>query len=190
MTLLDWVSIASAVFAGVSALVAAAAIYIPARIQASQRTLAQAQLSLERAYDALSKGGNEENPPAPDRLNWLTAGRHIVNYKRLKAGITEAVHKTICEEQEEYWRHRFYICLSSGELLQPWYYMERLAPNPKEAIDKRSALVVHAFAKWPEGRPDPLDAVDVDKLIEESRALDGNPGLRAYLEKTFEMPAK
>jgi hypothetical protein len=172
------------VFAGVSALIAAASIYIPARTQVSQKTLEQAQLSLERAYAALSKDGTEENPPAPDRLNWLTAGRHLMGYTRLKAQITDKVHKTICEEQEEYWRHRFYISLNSNELRQAGYYLERLAPNPKQPIDKRSALVVHAFAKWPKDRPDPLDDVNVNELIEEGHALLGNPGLRAYIEDT------
>ena len=180
----DIASISSAVFAGVSALIAACAIYLPARAQASQKLLDQAQLSLERAYEALSSGGRELSPPAPDRLNWLTAARHIQRYKSLKDKLTDRTHRTICEEQEEYWRHRIYLCLQTSQPYQPTYYMEQLAPSPRSAIDKTSALIIHAFAKWPDGRADPLEKVDINELIGKGRALEGNPGLRAYIEGT------
>ena len=81
----DWASTASAFFAGLSALVAAAAIYFSWRIQSSQEILNQAVLSLERAYTALTNDGTETKPQAADRLNWLTAARHIERYKKLKA---------------------------------------------------------------------------------------------------------
>jgi hypothetical protein len=122
MTSTDWTSIGSTIFAGISALVAAAAIYFPARSQVSQKLLDQAQLSLERAYDALSRNGQEISPPAPDRLNWLTAARHIQRYKSLKSKLTDTTHRVICEEQEEYWRHRIYLCLQSPQVLQPTYF--------------------------------------------------------------------
>lgn len=178
----EWASISGAVFAGISALIAAAAIYFPARTQASQRILDQAQLSLERAYQALTSDGMQLCPPAPDRLNWLTAARHIQAYKSLKAKLKSEVHEAICDEQEEYWRHRLYLCLKSQELHQPSYYMELRGPNPKASIDMRSALIVHAFAKWPEGRADPIDNADITELIDKGRALEGNPGLRLYCE--------
>lgn len=182
MTPADWASIGSAIFAGISALVAAAAIYLPARSQASQKLLDQAQFSLERAYEALSRSGQEISPPAPDRLNWLTAARHLQRYKALKLKLTETTHQVICEEQEEYWRHRIYLCLQSPNVLQPTYFRGDNPPNGRQPIDKASALVVYAFSKWPDGRIDPLDSVDQRELIETGRALEGNPGLRVYVE--------
>lgn len=160
MSLSEWMSLLGAVFAGCSALIAAAAIYFPARRQASQNILEQAQISLERSHEALTSGGLQISPPARDRLNWLTAARHIERYKRLKQKITDDIHKTICEEQEEYWRHKIYICLNSRDLMQLTYYT-----HPSHPIEKRSALVIHDFAKWPEDRPDPIDLVDMDKMI-------------------------
>lgn len=183
MTLSDWAAVASAIFAGTSALVAAAAIYLPSRTQASQRLLEQAQLSLERAYDALTDGGENISPPRPDRLNWLTAARHIERYKILRSKLTDETHRTICEEQEEYWRHRIYLVLESPDLVQPTYYMHRLAPDAKQPIEPRSAVVVHAFAKWPEGRTDPIDAVDINTLVAQTKLFNGKPGLRSYIEQ-------
>lgn len=179
----DFASISGAIFAGVSALIAAMAIYLPARTQASQRLLDQAQLSLERAYEALSSEGRHVGPPAADRLNWLTSARHIERYKALKGQLVDKVHLLVCEEQEEYWRHRIYLCLATPQPLPTSYYQERLQPEPKAAIHKTSALVIHAFAKWPEGRADPLDAVNANELIEGGRVLQGKPGLRAYIEE-------
>jgi len=182
VTLTDWASIGSAIFAGISALVAAAAIYFPARTQASQKLLEQAQLSLERAYDALSGNGQIVSPPAPDRLNWLTAARHIQRYKSLKSKLTDTTFRVICEEQEEYWRHRIYLCLQSPNILQQTYFQGGNPQRGQQPIAKISALVVYAFSKCPDGLADPLDSVNQHELIETGRALEGNPGLRVYVE--------
>jgi hypothetical protein len=177
----DIATIASSAFAGVSALLAAAAIYFPSRTNESQQTLNQAVISLERAYEVLSGGDTKTRPPAADRLNWLTAARHIERYKALKKSITNKTHLTICEEQEEYWRHKFYTCLDSPDLFHQTYYMEKLTSPITSGVEPRSALVVHAFAKWPDGRADPIDKVDAASLIRDGKALEGNYGLRDYL---------
>jgi hypothetical protein len=178
----DWASTASAVFAGASALVAAAAIHFPRRMQNSQEILNQAVLSLERAYRSLTQDEREVQPPAPDRLNWLTAARHLERYKKLKAKLAIETHRTVCEEHEEYWRHKVYVCLDAPEKLSLSYYSEKLQPERRLGIEPRSALVVHEFAKWPEGQEDPIDEVDAKAIVERGEALEGNHGLRRYLE--------
>jgi hypothetical protein len=178
----DWASTASAFFAGLSALVAAAAIYFSWRIQSSQEILNQAVLSLERAYTALTNDGTETKPPAADRLNWLTAARHIERYKKLKAKLAFDTHRTVCEEHEEYWRHKVYVCLDAPHQLSLAYYKEKLHPERRAEIEPRSALVIHDFAKWPEGREDPIDRVDIKTIMERNEILKGNHGLKQYLE--------
>jgi hypothetical protein len=184
MTATDTAAIASAVFAGFSALVAAAAIYFPWRQQQSQELLAQAVLSLQRAYEALSNAGKDVKPPLPDRLNWLTCARHIEGYKALKARLRTSLHRLLCEEHEEFWRHQFYLCLDIPSIHSPSYYAEQPPPNRRPGIEPRSALIVYAFARWPEGKPDPIDAVDIKALMREYQPLKGNIGLREYI-KTF-----
>jgi hypothetical protein len=178
----DWTSIASAIFAGVSALAAAAAIYLPWRIQNSQEILNQAVLSLERAYAALTNDDTETKPPAADRLNWLTAARHIQRYKKLKTKLASDTHRTVCEEHEEYWRHKIYLCLDAPSQLSLAYYTEKLQPERRAGIEPRSALVIHDFAKWPEEREDPMDKVDAEAIMKRGEALKGNLGLQQYLE--------
>lgn len=178
----DWASTASAVFAGCSALVAAAAIYVPWRIQNSQEILNQAVLSLERAYAALTNDGTETQPPAADRLNWLTAARHIEQYKKLKAKLAFDTHRTVCEVHEEHWRHKVYVCLNAPHQLSLSYYKEKLQPERRAGIEPRSALVIHEFAKWPEGREDPIDTVDAKVIMERGEVLKGNYGLQQYVE--------
>ncbi len=182
MSLSDWASTVSAIFAGVSALVAAAAIYFPWRIQNSQEILNQAVLSLERAYAALTNNGTETRPPAADRLNWLTSARHIERYKKLKAKLTFATHHTVCEEHEEYWRHKMYVCLDAPNEFSLAYYKEKRHPEKRAGIEPRSALVIHEFATWPEGREDPMDKVDAKAIMKRNEALKGNFGLKRYLE--------
>lgn len=178
----DWASSISAIFAGVSALVAAAAIYFPWRTQKSQRFLDQATLSLERAYEAFSSNGLKIQPPNPDRLNWLTAARHIEQYRRLKNLIECNEHKLVCEEQEEYWRHKFYVCLDAQNPLLLDYYKEQTASHRQLGIEPKSAIIVHDFAKWPDEKPDPIDLANVDSILKTGKVLQGNIGLQRYLE--------
>lgn len=182
MSQAEWVSTLSTIFAGVSALAAAAAIFFPWRTQKSQKFLEQATLSLERAYEALSNSGRQIQPPSPDRLNWLTAARHIEQYRRLKRLIACKEHQLVCEEQEEYWRHKFYVSLDAPNPLLPDYYRERTQPPRQLGIEPRSAIIVHDFAKWPDEKKDPIDLADVESILKLGKVLQGNVGLRLYLE--------
>lgn len=181
MTPVDFASIASAVFAGVSALVAAAAIYFPWRIQQSQEILNQAIRSLERAYEALSSNGAHVRPPAPDRLNWLTSARHLEQYKTLKGKISFKIHSIVCEEHEEYWRHQFYLCLDVTSIRPSSYYEEKREPKRQLGIEPRSAIIIYHFASWPEGKIDPIESASVEQMLHDGSVLNGNPGLRYYL---------
>ena len=182
MSTSDAATIASAIFAGLSALVAAAAIYFPWRLQQNHELLVQAVLSLERAYKALSNDGKNLKPPLADRLNWLTSARHIESYKAIKARLKTKLHRLLCEEHEEFWRHQFYLCLDIPNIHSPSYYAEQPAPNRRSGIEPRSALIIYAFARW--SGSDLIDAVDVKRLMREYEPLKGNIGLREYI-KTF-----
>jgi hypothetical protein len=181
MTPVDIASYASAIFAGLSALVAAAAIYFPWRTQQSQEILNQAAHSLERAYEALSNNGTQICPPAPDRLNWLTTARHIEQYKKLKKKISFKTHSVVCEEHEEYWRHKLYLCLDPLHIQQPSYYAERREPQRQLGIEPRSAIIIYNFVNWPEGKQDPIESANVEEMLKDGHFLKGNPGLRHYL---------
>ncbi len=182
MSQADLISTLSAIFSGIAVFISVAAIYFPWRTQKSQKFLDQATLSLERAYEALSSGGQRIQPPNPDRLNWLTAARHIEQYKRLKNLIKCNEHLLVCEEQEEYWRHRFHICLDAPNPLLQDYYQERVQPNKRLGIEPKSAIIVHDFAKWPNGKQDPIDLANVNSILKLGKVLQGNIGLRLYLE--------
>jgi len=179
----DIATIASAVFAGASALVAAAAIYFPWRMQQNHELLNQAVLSLERAYKAISNDGENIRPVIADRLNWLTCARHIESYKALKKKIKTKIHLSVCNEHEEFWRHQFYLGLNMHNIHHSSYYDEAPPPERKSGIEPRSALIIYAFASWPNGKSDLIDLVDIKALIKECDPLKGNIGLRTYLEK-------
>lgn len=171
--------ILSTIFAGGSAVAATVAIVTQHNAQNSKDLLDQAILSLERAYEVLAKGSTPDAMIIPDRLNWLTCARHIESYKSLKGQLTRQPHRHICEEHEEYWRHQFYLSLNSSTIISPAYYDQDGAKN-KARIDPKSAMIVHSFATWPKDKVDPLDAVNVDRLAQDSDCLNANIGLRLY----------
>src|SRR5690606_20127266 len=128
------------VIAVVAVIIAVVAVIVPWWYQRNQLLLEQAVKSLERAYEALTDKGQSVSPPAADRLNWLTAARHIVRYRKIKAKIVGAkTHKLLCEEHEEYWRHQFYLCLKDASALPLGYYQSG-------SIEPQSAIIVHGFA--------------------------------------------
>lgn len=168
----------------VAAIIAIFAITWPLRYQRSAALLDQAVHALERAYNALTDSGANTDPVAPVQLNWLTAARNIETYKVLKKQIRVRVHRIIAEDHEEHWWHRFYLALQGSAYNQPSYYKD-VAAGPREqrrsGIEPQSAVIVHAFAKWPEGRRDPVEHADYDRIFEETDPRPGNIGLSYFL---------
>jgi hypothetical protein len=166
----------------VSGFFAWTAIKTPRKDRESKNHLDQAVLALSRAYEALTGNGKEAEPVAPNRLNWLTAARHIEAYKVLKRGITEPSHIAMCEDSEEYWRHRFYVALDMHEIHHAGYYDKDLVKKKSE-LHVPSLIIVYGFASWPDGKPDPVAEADLAGIIERHDIRRGNIGLRTYIEK-------
>jgi hypothetical protein len=139
-----------------SACIAWTAIKTPQRDRESKNHLDQAVLALQRAYNALTCDGENVRPVPADRLAWLTAARHIETYKVLKRGVTEPSHRAMCEDSEEYWRHKFYEALDMHNIHEASYYSENRAEN-RSGLQPTSLIVVYGFASWPEGKADLLD---------------------------------
>jgi len=170
----------------ITVVIAYFALVWPLRYQRSAAILDQAVCSLGRAYSALTIDGSQTDPVPADRLNWLTAARSIEAYKALKSRVRVKVHRLIAEDHEEYWRHRFYLALRHPAYRQPSYYYpwgkiheEALQPEP---IEPQSAIIVHAFAKWPKSRRDSIDHADFHRIFSETDPRPGNIGLRTYLD--------
>ncbi|WP_027801171.1 hypothetical protein [Paraburkholderia dilworthii] len=113
---------------------------------------------------------------------WLTAARHIETYKVLKKGVTEPSHKVLCEDHEEYWRHRVYLAIDMYALRQPGWYDENHAEH-KPGLSPPSLLIVYGFGSWPEGKDDPIDRADLAGIAASHDVRKGNHGLKIYLEK-------
>lgn len=183
MSVADYAAIISAIVAVVSAFVAGIAVYTPWKLQHESELFRQAALTLERAYRSLSNDGKNIRPALADRLNWLTAARHIQGYKALKSRIKSDLYLLLCEEHEEFWRHQFYVCLDLHNISNSSYYDEIVTPERKLGIEPRSALIIYSFASWPNSKIDPIASVDIQALLEDCNPLKGNLGLRTYVEK-------
>ena len=124
--------------------------------------LEQLKQSLDLAYHSLAPDG--DRPPINNRLRWLTSARHIVRYRQISNSLNTPLYRTICEEQEEYWRNRFYILL--GKIDSSGYY-EAINPDEMvpENIEPRSAAIVHSFSVWKEGRSDPLEDMSFEDIV-------------------------
>jgi hypothetical protein len=124
----------------------------------------QLKQSLELAYKSLALRNDSERP-TNIRLRWLAAARHIARYRELQSSFKTSLHKTICEEQEEYWRDKVYGLLQH---IDDSRFFESIDPEKmeEEKIDLRSAAVVFSFSVWKEGRPDPLDNMTLEEIIQ------------------------
>lgn len=121
------------------------------------RLLNHAKTTLERAYLALRGPSARATEPPRDRLNWLTSARLIEEYKATKKRITSDFTMRECESDEEHWRHQFYLLISPvAKRLGGIDYYRRIS-DQELGIDPVSAIIVKAFATWPEDRDDPLN---------------------------------
>jgi hypothetical protein len=166
----------------VAAGISLAAFLFTRRNTESKNYLDQAVLALERAYAALTEDGANVAPPTPNRLNWLTAARHIESYKKLKARIKLRSLQFVCEDHEEYWRHRFYLALAMHRITDIAYYAGT-GPAGRQPLNTTSLIVVYGFATWPEGKPDMLDQVDEQEILRRCHPRHGNHALGAYLDQ-------
>lgn len=192
MNLTEAITIGTVFFAGVSAIGSAITAAITASSvrrsredHESKQMLDQAILSMERAYEALATNAKPDSPPVADRTAWLSAARLLTQYQAIKKLVTSKPHTLVLEEQEEHWRHRFYLILQplSGARGAGYYRRSSASGNAEESIEPISAVVVHTFAKWPENKEDSLAILQPQSLDPNANCLNGNIGLRGYLNE-------
>lgn len=119
----------------------------------NERLLKHAVTTMERAYLVL-RGPDPQAPiPPQSRLNWLTAARLIEEYRATKGEIKDSQLYRECESHEEHWRHQVYLLLKPLATGNPDYFR---SGSSSETIQSVSAVIVHSFADWPEGKKDPL----------------------------------
>jgi hypothetical protein len=145
--------------------------------------LAQAKQSLKWAYNALTEEDTNV-PPRANRLNWLTAARHLLRHKKLAAQIRSDTFKTVHSEIEEHWRHQFYLALDHNQLAEAAYFRPQQNTRVPEQIFPVSAMVIVEFSAWPKDRQDPLDEVDKVAMEAKGQCFSGRAGrgLRSYME--------
>jgi hypothetical protein len=162
-------AVASLIVSVISLVFAGAALFISWRKHVKDREYAndkelleQLKQSLELAFRSLASEDNMR--PVSDRMRWLTAARHIARFRKLQNGLSTILYRTICEEQEEYWRNRIYVLL---EKIENSSFYEVIDPDKMvpERIEPRSAAIVHSFSVWKEGRADPLDDMSFEEIV-------------------------
>ncbi|MGY2184661.1 hypothetical protein [Pseudomonas sp. SDO5591_S426] len=181
MTVGDSANIAAAFAGALSAFFAFLTIRKSVNERRDDRMLSYAVKTLERAYESLV-GNPRSVPPPADRLAWLTTARLLEDYKRAKVRIRDKVALEELEGHEEHWRHQFYLALLPLERCQPGFYSGSANSRHLDQIPKITAIIIHAFASWPEDKVDPLDAYKnqqdaVDRLGVSKMWI----GLRHYL---------
>lgn len=116
--------------------------------------LVHAGQCLERSYEALMRNSEEGAAPIPDRFNWLLCARLLEEYKDTKFKISSRTVKTRCEGVEDYWRYKIHDRLKPITCSMGYY---QSGDKKMGNIYPISAIIVHAFAEWPEGKADPID---------------------------------
>ena len=129
----------------------------------------QLKQSLELAYKSLAPNHNDSQP-TNNRLQWLTSARHIVRYRELQLSLNTSLYKTICEEHEEYWRGKVYSLLAHIDR-SSFFESINTEEMKEEEIDIRSAAIVYSFSVWKEGRPDPLNNMPLEEIIQKYKLL-------------------
>lgn len=173
------IAVASAFFAGLSAIFAAWQIYSANKRVKNERRLNYAVTSLERAYAVLTNDGTNKNFPRADRLAWLTCARLIEEFKTVKQELKNQPYLSECEGHEEHWRHQFYLSLQELALNSGYYRI-----SETDCIEPISAMIIHSFADWPNGKKDPIDKFgNLTEAEDKIHISQKWFGLKVYLER-------
>jgi len=151
------------------------------KFKASEAFLSEAKTLLEKTYQLFS-GGDDEAAPENSRVMWLTVARMIVRYQKLKKLITEEPLLEIIEENEEFWRYKFYSLLDRNSYELSFDYFN--SPEQKHGgnkTDRKSIAVIFDFAAW-KGE-DPLDCINSIELFADKIKLHEHFGVLAYLQE-------
>jgi hypothetical protein len=142
--------------------------------------------SIERAYEALA-GANPDGTPASDRLAWLTCARLLLSAKEVAKQISSSSVGLLAlyDGELEHWRRRFYELLNPrGDLrvgTQATFFSHPASSDGVQ-IEERSIRVIFEFADWPEGKPDPIDAVPKYTRIDLDAMKPSMSGVREFIE--------
>jgi len=160
----NWISIISLIIS-ISALIITWKKNIIDRHQTNDKDLLeQLKTSMKVAYDSISRDDGNDHFPISDRLKWFTSARHIMRYRELRSGLKTNLYKTICDEQEEFWRNNFYALLEKIDSSSFFEYIDQ-DEMVEENIEPRSAAIVLSFSTWKEGLEDPIDSLDFEEMV-------------------------
>jgi len=152
--------------------------------------LEQLKLSLQQAFDSIAYEGEGDYSLLKDRLGWLTGARHIVRYQKLRNRLKTDLHKIICDEQEEFWRHKFYVLLQKIPNAE-FFTRTNSVTEQEENISPESAAVIYAFSKWKKDASDPLDSFSLEQIVAQYDLFSPmHAHFRDYIEMTFPNLAK
>jgi hypothetical protein len=170
------------------------------RIENQSRTnLTEAKRALDQAVNDFLARQDSDGRPLNRRRHWLTFARGILIAQSFGERIKDYDLRKTWAETEHYWRDRTYDALYPNESIPPdsfpseyYGYMDdkefiknfAQSPGDRVPISEASLTFIYRWAKWPEGRADPLDRhtkFTDDEL--ESMEMFGPRGLGRYIKK-------
>ena len=183
MNLSNWLSISAIAISIISLLITLIKNVIDRRYFKDKELLEQLKNSMELAFNSISIERGDNPFPTNNPLSWLTSARHIVRYRQLRKFLKTNLYKTLCDEQEEYWRNQFYKLLGH---IQNSGFFQCIDPEKMidEHIEPRSAAIIYSFSIWKEGMPDPIENMSFEELVSKHNLFSPiNRAFQQYVEK-------
>lgn len=149
--------------------------------KASETYLKESLSLLDKTYDIFVQEGTD--PPASDRLLWLTTARMIVRFQKMRQQIIEVDHIAIVNENEENTRFKFYMILGRNKAnFSQQYFCPSGVQHGDANVHRKSLAVVFGFSRWKEDMLDPLDEVNDIELFARGALPIDQHGVEDYLE--------
>lgn len=149
--------------------------------ESSETYLNESLSLLSKAYEIFVREGTD--PPANDRLLWLTTARMIIRFQKMRQRIVEADHIAVVDENEEYTRFKFYTILERNkDNFSQQYFCPSGNHYSGDNVHRKSLAVIYGFACWKKDMPDPLDGVNDIELFARGNLPIYQYGTKEYLE--------
>ena len=147
--------------------------------KSSEVFLTEAKALMDRTYEVFTSNRGDLTLPNNSRVLWLTVARMIVRYKNIKKCIKDDSHIDIINENEEYWRFKFYDLLNTSANEFNSKYFSSPDGEFSSEIDTKSIAVIFEFSDWK--GPDLLKKVDEIEIFAKNSYIHNQFGLHGYL---------
>jgi hypothetical protein len=149
----------------------------------SQEYLHESRNCMERTFEIFTDNGRNTDPPRNSRVLWQMTASMFLRYYRIKEKISQADHREIINEHEEYWRMQFYNLLDRNRSKFDLLYLQPSCEKCGTDTEHMNAIgIIFDFARCTAASADSLRDADGVAMHARGAVPADQHGIRQFIQ--------